>query len=69
MLKSLRAVAENPITQWATVLLNLCTAIVAVLTLLMNTPIVPPEVVAVLVSVVAVLNTIIGFLRILVPAS
>lgn len=69
MRAQLRALADNPITNWATAILNLLVAVVAILTLLMNLPILPPEVVAALVSIVAVLNTIIQFLKLLIPAS
>jgi hypothetical protein len=67
--QKLRAFADNPVTDWAKALLNLATAFVAVLTLLMNVPILPPEIVAALVSIVAVVNTIIEFLKLLIPAA
>lgn len=67
-MRSLRALAANPITEWIQAILNLATAVVAILTLLMNVPVVPPEIVAILVSVVAVLNTIIEWLKLLIPA-
>jgi len=68
MFRSLRAFADNPIVTWAKALLNLATAIVAVLVLLMQLPILPPEVVAIIVSVVAILNTLIEWLKLLIPA-
>jgi hypothetical protein len=64
----IRAFADNPVTNWAKALLNLCVAVVAVLTLLMSVPILPPEVVAWLISIMAVLNTVIEFLKLLIPA-
>lgn len=68
MKAQLRALADNPVTNWAKALLNLATAVVAVMTLLMNLPILPPEVVAIVVSVVASLNAVIEFLKLLIPA-
>ena len=66
-MRSLRAVAADPITDWVMALLNLLTGVVAILALVMQLPIVPPDIAVWLVTVVAVLNTVIAFLKKLVP--
>jgi hypothetical protein len=68
-LKSVRALADNPVVIWAKALLNLATALVAVLTLFLNVPILPPEVVQVIATIIVSLNAVIEFLKLLVPAS
>lgn len=66
--RKLRALADNPITDWLKGILNFAVAVVAVLTLLMKLPILPPDIVAILVSIMAILNTIIEWLKLLIPA-
>lgn len=66
--RRLRALADNPVVDWLKGILNFAVAVVAVLTLLMKLPILPPDVVAILVSIMAILNTIIEWLKLLIPA-
>ena len=68
-MRNLRALAVNPITEWAQAILDFVTAIVAILTLFAGLPILPPEVLAVIASIVVTLNGIIVWLKLLVPAS
>lgn len=67
--RRLRALADNPVVDWLKGILNFAVAIVAVLTLLLKLPILPPDVVAILVSIMAILNTIIEWLKLLIPAT
>ena len=69
MLRSLRVLADNPIVTWAKALLNLATAVVAVLTLFLNVPIMPPEVIQVIATIIVSLNAIIEFLKLLIPVA
>lgn len=68
-MRSLRALAANPITEWLTAILNFAVALVAALTLIAKLPILPPDVLTVIASIVVALNTIIAWLKLLIPAS
>lgn len=67
-LRTIRRFASDPVTDWATAILQFLSGLVAVLVLVGQLPFVTPEVAAWLVGIVTVLNTIIALLRRLIPA-